>query len=134
MSLVRLVDLELLGDERGHLVVLEGSKNVEFEIKRVYYLTDTTLGTARGFHAHRKLHQIAVCVSGSCRMIMDNGVRREGVLLDSPRKAIKIPPMIWHEMHDFSRDCVLLVLANDYYDESDYIRKYHDFLDLVALR
>lgn len=127
MSFVNTFNLKVLGDERGQLFVMEGEKNLPFNIKRVYYLTGTKLGVSRGFHAHKQLEQVAVCVSGSCRMLMDDGRERREFLLDSPDKAILIGKMIWHEMHDFSEDCVLLVLADDYYDESDYIRNYNDF-------
>lgn len=131
MSLVKLIDFKLLGDDRGHLTVLEGNINIPFDIKRVYYLTGTKLGVSRGFHAHKALEQIAVCVAGNCRMVLDNGQQKEEIWLDSPNKAMRIEKMVWHEMHDFSPDCVLLVLANDYYDESDYIRVYADFLGSV---
>lgn len=132
MSLVKLIEFPVLGDERGALVALESSKNIPFEVKRVYYIYGTKQGVARGFHAHRALQQVAVCISGRCRMVMDDGVTKESVWLDSPNKAICIGTMLWHEMHDFSADCVLLVLASDYYDESDYIRKYEHFLECVA--
>ncbi|CAD5375441.1 TDP-4-oxo-6-deoxy-alpha-D-glucose-3, 4-oxoisomerase [Pseudomonas sp. OF001] len=131
MSLTELIELKVMGDERGKLVALEGGRNIPFDIKRVYYLTDTVTGISRGFHAHRQLEQIAICVSGRCRMLMDDGVSREEVWLDAPDKAIRISRMIWHEMHDFSSDCVLLVLASDHYDESDYIRSYPAFLELT---
>jgi len=116
-----------MGDERGQLVALEGNRNIPFEIKRVYYLTGTQPGVPRGFHAHRELEQIAVCVSGQCRMVVDNGRQRDEVLLNTPSRAIRIGRMIWREMHDFSTDCVLLVLASEHYDEQDYIRDYSEF-------
>ncbi|WP_330214218.1 sugar 3,4-ketoisomerase [Pseudomonas sp. AM8] len=131
MSLVDLVDLQVLGDNRGQLVVLEAQKNVPFDIKRVYFLMGTQPGVSRGFHAHRTLKQAAICVSGQCLMLMNDGVNREQVILNSSSKAILIDSMIWHEMHDFSPDCVLLVLASDFYDEQDYIRDYSKFLELV---
>lgn len=128
MSLIKLIDFKLLGDDRGHLTVLEANKNIPFDIKRVYYLTDTQAGVPRGFHAHKELEQVAVCVSGKCRMILDDGRHKEETWLDSVSKAIRIEKMVWHEMHDFSPDCVLLVLASEHYDESDYIREYDVFL------
>ena len=131
MGIVNLVEFPILGDERGSLIALEASKNIPFAIKRVYYIFGTKQDVARGFHAHKKLEQIAVCVSGRCRMVLDNGLTRESVWLDSPSKAIYIGSMLWHEMHDFSADCVLLVLASEYYDESDYIRNYEDFLECI---
>lgn len=132
MNLINLVEVQVLGDDRGHLSVLEANRNIPFDIRRVYYLTGTQPGVARGFHAHKELEQMAVCVAGSCRMIMDDGLRSEEVILDSPAKVLHVGKMVWHEMHDFTEDCVLLVLANDYYDESDYIRNYEQFLQAVA--
>jgi dTDP-4-dehydrorhamnose 3,5-epimerase-like enzyme len=131
MGLINLFDLKTLGDERGHLVVLENSRNIPFDIKRVYYLTDTLQGVPRGFHAHKQLLQVAVCVSGRCLMKMDDGKQKDEVWLDAPNKAIFIDKMIWHEMHEFSPDCVLLVLANDFYDEQDYIRDYSKFMESI---
>jgi len=131
MSLIKWIDFSILGDERGQLFALEGTKNIPFSIKRVYYLSGTKQGVSRGFHAHRMLEQIAVCVSGRCRMVMDDGHRREEVWLDSPSRAVRIPRMVWREMHDFSEDCVMLVMASDHYDEADYIRDYNDFLKCV---
>ncbi|WP_122838031.1 sugar 3,4-ketoisomerase [Pseudomonas viridiflava] len=131
MSLIKFLDIKTLGDERGHLIALENDKSVPFAIKRVYYLTDTQPGVPRGFHAHKELTQVAVCVSGRCLMKMDDGHAQEEVWLDAPDKAIVIDKMIWHEMHDFSSDCVLLVLASDFYDEQDYIRNYEAFVEQV---
>lgn len=131
MSLINFLDIKTLGDERGRLIALENNKNIPFDIKRVYYLTDTLEGVPRGFHAHRELVQVAVCVSGRCLMKMDDGVHQEQVWLDAADKAIVIDKMIWHEMHEFSADCVLLVLASDFYDEQDYIRNYDAFLELT---
>lgn len=131
MSLIKFLDIKTLGDERGHLVALENNKNIPFDIKRVYYLTDTLEGVPRGFHAHKELMQVAVCVSGRCLMKMDDGIEKTEVWLDAPDKAIVIDKMIWHEMHEFSSNCVLLVLANDLYDEQDYIRDYSVFMELV---
>jgi len=131
MSLTKLLDLKTLGDERGHLIVLENNKNIPFDVKRVYYLTDTQPGVPRGFHAHRELVQVAVCVSGKCLMKLDDGVIQEEVWLDTPSKAVVIEPMVWHEMHEFSPQCVLLVLASDFYDEADYIRDYSKFMELI---
>ncbi|WP_193059029.1 MULTISPECIES: sugar 3,4-ketoisomerase [unclassified Pseudomonas] len=131
MSLINFLDIKKLGDDRGHLIVLENNKNIPFAIRRVYYLADTQIGVPRGFHAHKELTQVAVCVSGRCLMKMDDGVNKEEVWLDSSEKAIFIDKMIWHEMHEFSVDCVLLVLASDYYDEQDYIRNYDAFLELT---
>ena len=127
MSLLKIIDFPALGDERGSLISLETYKQIPFDIKRVYYIYGTQTGVARGFHAHKKLQQVAVCVSGKCRMILDDGDKREELWLDSPAKGLLIEDMVWREMHDFSDDCVLLVLASEHYDESDYIRDYEEF-------
>ncbi|WP_458128157.1 sugar 3,4-ketoisomerase [Pseudomonas sp. Z2-11] len=131
MSLIKFLNVNMLGDERGQLAVLENKKNVPFEIKRVYYLTGTLEEVSRGFHAHKELTQVAVCVSGRCMMKLDDGRSKESVWLDSPDKVIVIEKMIWHEMHHFSPDCTLLVLASDFYDELDYIRDYNKFLEAL---
>ncbi len=133
MSLMHWINFNILGDERGQLFSLECAKNIPFEIKRVYYLTGTRKGVSRGFHAHRALDQIALCVSGKCRMVLDDGKRREETWLESPSRALWVSKMIWREMHDFSDDCVMLVLASDHYDESDYIRDYGQFRDISKL-
>lgn len=128
MSLLQWVDFPPLGDERGSLVALEANKTVPFDIKRVYYLFGTKEGVSRGFHAHKKLQQVAVCVTGKCRMILDDGKTREEAWLDSPTRGLIIDDLIWREMHDFSPDCVLLVLASEHYNEADYLRDYQKFL------
>ncbi len=126
-----LVQLKGMGDERGLLVAIEAKKTIPFEIKRTYYLTGLKKDHPRGFHAHKKLQQLAICLKGSCRFIMDNGKQKEEFIINNPTTGVTIDPMIWHEMHDFSEDCVLMVLASDYYDESDYIRNYETFKELV---
>lgn len=131
MSLIEWIDLPNFGDERGSLVVIESNKNIPFDVKRLYYIYDAKPDIPRGFHAHKELKQIAFCLKGKCKMLMDNGIDKQEIWLDQPNKGLLIPPMMWHEMHDFSDDCVLLVLASDFYDESDYIRKYDDFIDEI---
>lgn len=129
-TLVR--ELPIIGDaDRGCLAVLESGPALPFPIARVYYLFGTPPGTRRGRHAHRALHQLAVCVSGSCTMLLDDGHSRHDAVLDRPQVAVELPPMVWHEMHGFSDDCVLMVLASAPYDEADYIRHYDDFLAAV---
>ena len=127
MSLIKLIDLPSFGDQRGGLVAIESNQSIPFEIKRLYYIFNTT-NQSRGFHAHIDLKQVAVCVKGSCRFILDNGHVREEVILSSPTQGLYIEALTWREMHDFSEDCVLLVLASEHYDENDYIRDYQDFL------
>lgn len=127
MSFVKLIEPKVIADGRGKLVALEPGDNVPFEIKRVYYLYGTEPEASRGFHAHKELKQVAVCVSGKCKMVLDDGGHRESVWLDSPAKGLLIESMIWREIHEFSPNCVLLVLASEEYNEEDYIRDYEIF-------
>jgi len=126
-----LINFRGIGDQRGHLTVLEEGTEIPFSVQRIYYLTATIEGVSRGFHAHKMLEQVAVCVAGSCEMVLDDGLKRETILLDSSDTGVYIGNLVWREMHDFSKDCVLLVLANNLYDENDYIRSYKTFLELV---
>ena len=99
-----------------------------FKIKRVYYIFGTQIEASRGFHAHHNLQQVAICVTGKCRMVLDDGAQRQEAWLDSPTKGLIVGDLVWREMHNFSHDCVLLVLASEHYDENDYIRDYDEFL------
>lgn len=128
--MMKIVDFDVIGDDRGSLVSLEQNENVPFDVKRVYYIFDTASGVSRGYHAHKNLEQILICVSGSCRVVLDDGVERKSLTLNTPSKGLYIGNYLWREMHDFSDNCVLMVLASEKYDESDYIRNYEDFLSL----
>jgi len=129
-----LINFTPRGDINGWLVALESQRQVPFEIKRVYYIFGTQPGVRRGKHAHRHLRQMAVCVHGSCRFFMDDGRTKREFLLNRNDQGLLIEPMIWHEMDDFSPDCVLLVLASGFFDESDYIRDYAEFEALIGRR
>lgn len=119
------------GDERGQLISLEEMKDIPFKIKRVYYMYDTVQGVTRGFHAHRSLQQILVCVHGSCKVRLDNGHEKKVVALEKPYEGLYIANNMWREMFEFSSDAVLMVFASELYDESDYIRNYDEFLRFV---
>jgi dTDP-4-dehydrorhamnose 3,5-epimerase-like enzyme len=127
MTLARYVDFAVRGDDLGWLVALEADRNVPFPIKRVYYIFGTREGIRRGKHAHRRLTQMMVCLTGQCKVLLDDGNTREDVVLTRNDHGLMLDPMLWHEMYDFSPDCVLLVLADNYYDEADYIRDYRTF-------
>lgn len=131
MSLLQFVNFPQLGDSRGSLVALESNKTIPFDIKRVYYIFGTQAEISRGFHAHINLKQVALCITGKCRMIIDDGKQKAETWLDTPTKGLLINDLVWREMHDFSDDCVLLVLASEHYDESDYIRNYDKFIEAV---
>lgn len=121
-----LAHLPSFGDGRGLLVSIEGL-SLPFDIRRVYYIIPEQ-DHPRGFHAHYELQQYMVCVSGSCRVVLDNGVARTEVMLDRPTLALPVDRMTWREMHDWTPGTVLLVLASLPYDEADYIRDYASFV------
>jgi len=131
MSKYELLKFKKLGDERGALIAIEEGYNTPFEIRRVYYLFDTKEGIERGFHAHINLKQIAIAVKGSCTFVLDDGKQTEEIKIDNPNQGLFIEGLIWREMKDFSSDCILVVLASEHYDESDYIRDYDRFMDEV---
>lgn len=126
-----ILPVNSFADERGILSTIESGRTVPFDIKRVYFLAKLKSDEPRGFHAHKELNQFAICLSGSCRFIMDDGKEKKEFILNNSNKGILIEKLVWHEMHDFSDDCVLLVLASDHYLESDYIRNYEDFKKAV---
>ena len=117
------------GDSRGQLIALETlSEEIPFEVKRVYYIYDTTPGTVRGKHAHKALKQVLICVSGACTIECElpDGSKTQH-RLDWPDRGLLIEGLVWREMKEFSKDAVLLVLASEQYDEKDYIRDYNLF-------
>jgi len=117
-------------DLRGSLSYGEIDRQVPFEVKRYFLVFDVASEHIRGEHAHRTLQQFLVCVTGRCNVVMDDGASRHEVVLDSPAKGVYIPPMVWATQYKFTRDAVLLVLASEYYDASEYIRDYGEFLAL----
>lgn len=119
------------GDNRGQLVALEEFKDIPFQVKRVYYMYDTGKGVTRGYHAHKKLEQILICIHGSCKIRLDNGYEKKVVPLEKPYEGLYVSNAMWREMFDFSEDAVLMVLASELYDEADYIRNYDEFLEFV---
>lgn len=123
-----VVPLTVKGDKRGSLVAIEQLRDAPFAIARVYYLYGTKPGVTRGLHAHRELRQLVVALAGSCTMLLDDGDRRTSIRLGDPATGLLLPPLVWHEMSDFSPDCVLMVIADAAYDEADYIRDYGEFL------
>ncbi|KYG64729.1 dTDP-6-deoxy-3,4-keto-hexulose isomerase [Bdellovibrio bacteriovorus] len=134
MSIDYSLKFKVLSDARGKLIALEGGRQIPFDIKRIYYLYDLN-DLPRGFHAHYKLKQVMICLNGSLRVYLDDGKgRKENIELSNPQEAVLIDNLVWHEMHDFSKDCVIAVLASDYYDEADYIRDYSIFEKAIRER
>ena len=113
------------------LCFAEADKHIPFKINRVYYIFNAPESEPRGLHAHRKLNQVLFCISGSITLVLDNGTVREEIFLSEPNQGVFIDRMIWREMKNFKPNTVLLVMASEYFDESDYIRDYKDFLSEV---
>lgn len=131
---IRFFDFQPHGDARGQLVAVEEWKDIPFHIKRVYYMYDTTEGVRRGFHAHKHLEQILICVHGSCKIHLDDGKETAEVVLAMPNRGLYLASDIWREMYDFSPDAVLMVLASELYDEADYIRNYDAYIKYLKTK
>ncbi|MCR5255644.1 MAG: FdtA/QdtA family cupin domain-containing protein [Acetatifactor sp.] len=127
----KMIDFQKHGDDRGMLVALEENKEIPFQIKRVYYMFETGENVRRGYHAHKHLEQVLICVQGKCKIHLDDGYLTKEVCLDSPTYGLYIGNDVWREMYDFSTNAVLLVLASEIYDETDYIRDYQRFVELI---
>ena len=130
--IVTTKEFNVLGDYRGQLVALEENRNIPFDLKRVFYIFGTQEGVSRGNHSHYKTKQFLVAVSGSCKVTLDDGYNKETFNLNKPNLGLFQDALIWGTMHDFSSDCVLMVLANEYYDASDYITDYDKFLEVIS--
>lgn len=128
-----VIKLQTFDDSRdGRLYIGEAMKNLPFEIKRFYFINGFTGKEAvRGKHAHKKLEQAIFCIHGSFVLELDDGTRKQDITLDDPSLGIKLGSMLWHSMTGFSKDCVILIVADDHYKESDYIRNYEDFIQQV---
>jgi len=127
----KLDEFKVLGDDRGQLVALEGNKEIPFDVKRVFCIYSTKEDVSRGNHSHYKTKQFLVAVNGSCKVTLDNGKIKETFDLNRPNLGLFQDALVWGSMHDFSSDCVLMVLADDYYKDSDYIRDYNKFLEVI---
>ncbi len=131
-ELYEVIDFNEFGDERGNLVVVEGSgRDVPFDIKRVFYMYGSDPDIIRGQHANRKTKFVLINVSGTSKVKVDNGAETEIIELNKPRMGLFIDTMVWKDMYDFSEDSVLLVLASEHYDGEEYIRDYDTFINEV---
>ena len=126
-----LQEFKILGDHRVQLVALEANRQIPFDVKRVFYIYGTQEGVPRGNHSHYKTKQFLVAVNGICKVTLDDGKTKETFDLNKPNIGLFQDALIWGTMHDFSSDCVLLVMADAYYDASDYITDYDKFLKEV---
>lgn len=131
MDKVKLLELPKISDPRGNLTFVENSRHVPFDIKRVFFLYDIPTAADRGAHAHKKLEQVIICLSGSFDVALDNGREQERIHLNRPWQGLYVPPMVWASEINFDPGSVCLVLASDLYDEADYYRNYDEFLQAV---
>lgn len=126
--MIEMYDFAAFNDDRGSLIAWESNKNIPFEIKRVYCIYGVKDHKRRGLHAHKEGDIILICIKGTCKILINDGVYSTETLLDGANKGLHIPSGRWHEMYDFSQDAILLVLASNQYDEDDYIRDINTFL------
>lgn len=126
-----LVRFEVIGDLRGNLIALEESKNVPFDVKRVFYIFNVSGENSRGNHSHYRTKQLLIAICGRCKVTLDDGKVKKTYTLDKINEGLFQDSLVWGSMHDFSEDCILMVIASSYYDESDYIRNYSEFIKVV---
>lgn len=132
MNFVRMVDFPERGDERGHLVIAEGNKDIPFRIARVFYIYGSDADVVRGQHANRKSEFVLINVAGTSKVKVKDGEGNEAIYcLNRPHTGIYLPTMVWKDMYDFSEDSVLLVLSSEHYDPDEYIRDYDQFVEEI---
>lgn len=130
---VKMLEFPQHGDERGHLVVVEGENDIPFAIQRMFYIFGSDAEVVRGQHANRKSEFVLINVAGSSRVKVSDGLGNEKIYcLDKPHTGIYLPTMIWKDMYSFSSDSVLLVLASEHYDPNEYIRDFEEFKKVVS--
>jgi dTDP-4-dehydrorhamnose 3,5-epimerase-like enzyme len=127
----KIINFPKVTDYRGNLSFIEENKHVPFDIKRVYYLYDVPSGATRGGHAHRKLQQLVIALSGSFDVVLDDGYKKQKFFLNRPHYGLYISSKVWRELENFSSNSVALVLVSELYDEADYVREYDDFKRIV---
>lgn len=133
LSQVQVKTFPLHGDDRGHLVVVEGMKDIPFEIKRLFYIYGSDRAVVRGCHANRKSRFVLINVAGTSKVKAKDGLGNEKIVsLDKPNIGVYLPTMVWKDMYDFSEDSVLLVLSDEPYDAEEYIRDYDEFCRIAA--
>ena len=129
---VQMLEFPQHGDERGHLVIVEGGYDIPFEIKRIFYIYGSDREVVRGQHANRRTEFVLINVSGQSKVKVRDGKGNEAIFaLNRPHTGIYLPRMVWKDMYDFSEDSVLLCLASEHYDPEEYIRNYEDFLEVI---
>jgi len=129
---VRLIELPLRTDGRGSLTFAQEGDQFPFTCRRTFWLHGMSEGATRGGHAHRSQHQLVVLVAGVCKCVAETWGKKSTFRLDSPSKALYVPPLVWLDLSDFSAGAVCLVLTSDVYDETDYIRDHSEFRRSVS--
>jgi dTDP-4-dehydrorhamnose 3,5-epimerase-like enzyme len=124
----KILQFPQINDPRGALTFIENSRQIPFDIKRVYFLYDISSGATRAGHGHKKLQQVLIAISGSFDVEVGDGFNKRKITLNRPFQGLYIPETLWRSIDNFSSGSVCLSLASDLYDESDYFRKYEDFL------
>lgn len=127
----RLIEFPQKGDERGHLVIVEGNEDIPFEIRRVFYIYGSDRDVIRGRHANYQSEFVLINVAGTSKVRVDDGERQTVFYLDRPHIGIYLPKLVWKDMYDFSEDSVLLCLASEHYDANEYIRDYGTYLEVM---
>lgn len=128
----QMLEFAQKGDERGHLVIVEGNKDISFDIKRVFYIYGSDSDVVRGKHANKQTEFVLINVAGQSKVkVVDANGNEKVFVLDRPHTGVYLPRMTWKEMYDFSEDSVLLCLASEHYDSEEYIRDYNDYVKLV---
>ena len=126
----KIIEIPKINNTKGNIGVIEND-TIPFDIKRVYYLFDVPSGAKRGGHAHKKLKQVLIAISGSFDVVLKNGKSKEIITLNRPDNGLLIENNIWRELENFSSVSVCLVLASEEFSEDDYIRSYKDYLSLA---
>lgn len=116
----------------GVLSFFEATRDISFEIKRIYYISQVPEGARRGFHAHKELKQLLFCPYGKIRLLLDDGKQRREITLNDPSVGVVIDKLVWREMIWQQSDSVLCVAVSDFYTEDDYIRDYDAFLQYAS--
>lgn len=129
---VKMLEFPQNGDERGQLVIVEGGGNIPFDIKRVFYIYGSDKDVVRGQHANRRTEFVLINVAGKSKVKIKDGEGNEIIFcLNRPHTGLYIPTMVWKDMYDFSEDSVLLCLASEHYDSSEYIRDYDEYAEEI---
>lgn len=128
----KVIDFDIHPDERGNLTSVSDMKEIPFEIKRIYYTWDMPKDAIRGGHAHRDLEEVMICLHGSCDFVLDDGKEKITITLDRPNKGLYVSAHLWRHFTNFSSDCVVILIASDYFHPEDHVKDYNEFLEIIS--